>query len=45
MTQDQAPLLFAATGKGTLAVFDAFNGHLRHVEHHLAQTPWMLMTP
>lgn len=45
VTQDQAPLLFAATGKGTLAVFDAFNGHLRHVEPHIGQTPWMLMTP
>jgi methylamine dehydrogenase heavy chain len=45
VSQDPAPLLFTATGKGTLAVFDALTGHLKHVEQHVGQTPWMMMTP
>jgi methylamine dehydrogenase heavy chain len=45
VTQDRAPLLFAATGKGTLAVIDGLTGHVRHIERQLAQTPWMMMTP
>jgi methylamine dehydrogenase heavy chain len=45
VSQDDAPLLFAATGTGTLAVIDALTGHVRHIERHLGQTPWMMMTP
>jgi methylamine dehydrogenase heavy chain len=45
VSQDAAPILFAATEKADLAVFDALTGHLRHVENHLGQTPWMLLTP
>jgi methylamine dehydrogenase heavy chain len=45
VSQDAAPLLFAATGKGTLAILDALTGRLKHVERHVAQTPWMMMTP
>lgn len=45
VSQDGAPLLFAATTKSDVAVFDALTGHLRHVEKHLGQTPWLLLTP
>src|SRR5215469_4594687 len=44
VSQDVAPLLFAATETADLAVFDALTGRLRHVEKHLGQTPWMLLT-
>jgi methylamine dehydrogenase heavy chain len=44
VSQDAAPLLFAATETADLAVFDALTGRLRHVEKHLGQTPWMLLT-
>ena len=45
VSQDDAPLLFAATNHSDLAVFDAMTGRLRHVEKKLGQTPWVLMTP
>ena len=45
VSQDGAPLLFAATNHADLAVFDALTGELRHVEPHLGQTPWMLFNP
>ena len=45
VSQDDAPLLFAATNRSDLAVFDAMTGRLRHVEKKLGQTPWVLMTP
>lgn len=45
VTQDDAPILFAATEKSDLAVIDALTGQLRHVEKHLGQTPWFMMNP
>jgi methylamine dehydrogenase heavy chain len=45
VSQDAAPLLFVATEHAQLLVFDARSGQLRHTEPHIAQTPWMLLTP
>ena len=45
VSQDAAPILFAATDTGAVAVLDALTGRVRHVEQHLGQTPWMLLTP
>jgi len=45
VTQDDAPLLFAATSTSDVAVFDALTGQLRHVEKKLGQTPWFMMNP
>ena len=45
VSQDAAPLLFAATAAADVAVLDARSGQLRHVEKHLGQTPWMLLNP
>jgi methylamine dehydrogenase heavy chain len=45
VSQDDAPILFAATEKSDVAVFDARSGQLRHVEKRLGQTPWLLMNP
>jgi methylamine dehydrogenase heavy chain len=45
VSQDTAPIVFAATETADLAVFDALTGHLRHVEKQLGQTPWMLLNP
>ena len=45
VSQDPAPILFAATETSQLAVFDALTGRLRHIEKHVAQSPWMLLNP
>ena len=45
VTQDPAPVLFAATETADVAVIDALSGRIRHVEHKLGQTPWMMLTP
>ena len=45
VSQDPAPILFAATDHSDVAVLDALSGRLRHVEKHLGQTPWMMLTP
>jgi methylamine dehydrogenase heavy chain len=45
VSQDDAPIVFAATDKADVAVFDALTGQLRHVEKQLGQTPWLLLTP
>lgn len=45
VTQDDAPILFAATDRSDVAVFDALTGHLRHVEKQLGQTPWLMLNP
>jgi methylamine dehydrogenase heavy chain len=45
VSQDPAPILFAATETAELAVFDALSGRLRHIEKHFGQTPWMLLNP
>ncbi len=45
VSQDDAPILFAATEKSDVAVLDARSGELRHVEKRLGQTPWLLLNP
>jgi methylamine dehydrogenase heavy chain len=45
VSQDEAPLLFAATDHSDVAVFDALTGQLRHVEKQLGQTPWLILNP
>ena len=45
VSQDEAPLLFAAGERGSVGVFDALTGHLRHVEKDLGQSPWQFLTP
>lgn len=45
VSQDEAPLLFAATDTAQLAVIDARSGRLRHVEQHFGQTPWQILVP
>jgi len=42
VSQDEAPLLFAATESAQIAVLDARSGQLRHIEQHMGQTPWVL---
>jgi methylamine dehydrogenase heavy chain len=44
-TQDDHPLLFAATEKSALLVFDAMTGKLLHAEAKLGQTLWQLQNP
>ncbi|MFO1469256.1 MAG: amine dehydrogenase large subunit [Steroidobacteraceae bacterium] len=44
VTSDDQPLLFVATDKADVAVIDASSGRLRHVEPHLGQTPWFMLT-
>ena len=45
VSQDAAPILFAATTRADVAVFDALSGRLRHLEKRLGQTPWMMLNP
>jgi methylamine dehydrogenase heavy chain len=45
VSQDEAPLLFAAGDNGVVAVFDALSGRLRHVDRNLGQTPWLFLNP
>jgi methylamine dehydrogenase heavy chain len=45
VSQDEAPVLFAATDHSDVAVFDALTGQLRHVEKQLGQTPWLILNP
>jgi methylamine dehydrogenase heavy chain len=45
VSQDAAPLLFAATDKADFAIFDARTGRLKHVEKQLGQTPSLLLNP
>jgi methylamine dehydrogenase heavy chain len=45
VSQDGAPILFAATERADVAVFDALTGSLRHVEKQLGQTPWLMLDP
>src|SRR5579883_180483 len=45
VTQDEHPLLFAATDNSCLLVFNGITGKLRHVEKALGQTPWVILTP
>jgi methylamine dehydrogenase heavy chain len=43
VSQDDTPLLFAATDTSDVAVFDALTGQLRHVEKKLGQTAWLIL--
>jgi methylamine dehydrogenase heavy chain len=45
VSQDPAPLLFAATEKADLLVLDAQTGRLKHDEKKLGQTPQLLLNP
>jgi methylamine dehydrogenase heavy chain len=45
VSQDAAPLLFAATEKADLLIFDAQTGRLKHAEKKLGQTPTLLLNP
>jgi len=45
VSQDEAPIVFAATDKSDVAVFDAASGQLRHIEPRLGQTPWLMINP
>jgi len=45
VSQDAAPVIFVATDSADLAMLDARNGHVLHVERGLGQTPWQLLTP
>jgi methylamine dehydrogenase heavy chain len=45
VSQDAAPVVFAATEAADLAIIDAGSGRIRHVEKRLGQTPWQLLTP
>src|SRR5580765_2249864 len=45
VSQDPAPLLFAADSAANVAVIDALSGHVKHIEKHLGQTPWMMLNP
>jgi methylamine dehydrogenase heavy chain len=45
VSQDEAPVLFAASGYHAVVVFDALTGQLRHVDKNLGQTPWFFLNP
>lgn len=45
VSQDSSPLLFAATDKADLVVFDALTGRVRDIEKNFGQTPWQIVTP
>jgi methylamine dehydrogenase heavy chain len=45
VSQDDAPVLFAAGDHGAVGVFDALTGRLRHVDKDLGQTPWLFLNP
>lgn len=45
VSQDAAPVVFAATEAAELAIIDAGSGHIRHVQKRVCQTPWQLLTP
>ena len=45
VSQDAAPLVFAVAAPNDLVVLDGLTGHIRHIEKHLGQTPWMLLNP
>jgi methylamine dehydrogenase heavy chain len=45
VSQDDAPIVFAATEKSDVAVFDALTGRLKHIERRLGQSPWFFLNP
>jgi len=45
VTQDDKPVLFTGGDDGTVAVWDAQTGQVRHAEKNLGQSPWFFLTP
>ncbi len=45
VTQDPAPILFAAGDRSDVAVLDALSGRIKHVEKQLGQTAWFFLSP
>lgn len=45
VSQDPAPIVFAATDRADLLIFDAQTGKLRHAEKKLGQTPSLMLNP
>jgi methylamine dehydrogenase heavy chain len=45
VSQDAAPLLFAATDKADLVILEALTGRLKHDEKRLGQTPSLMLNP
>jgi methylamine dehydrogenase heavy chain len=45
VSQDEAPVLFAAGERGAVGVFDALTGQLRHIDKNLGQSPWQFLNP
>jgi methylamine dehydrogenase heavy chain len=45
VSQDESPIVFAATDKSDVAVLDARDGRLRHIERQLGQTVWFFLNP
>jgi methylamine dehydrogenase heavy chain len=53
VSQDAAPLLFAANDRGELAVLDAVSGQVKHLEKHMGTPPrgaccaeiWLMLHP
>ena len=45
VSQDAAPVIFAATEHSDVAILDPQTGRLKHLEKHLGQSPWLLLNP
>ncbi len=45
VSQDDKPLLFAISGESDVVIYDGLTGKLKHIEHQLGQTPWMMFNP
>ncbi|MGH8304451.1 MAG: amine dehydrogenase large subunit [Steroidobacteraceae bacterium] len=45
VSQDPSPVVFVASENADLAVLDGATGRVRHIEKHLGQTPWQLVSP
>ena len=45
VSQDEQPLVFAATYDADFAVYDGLTGKLKHIEKQLGETPWLIYNP
>ena len=45
VSQDEQPLVFAATYDADFAVYDGLTGKLKHIEKQLGETPWLIFNP